>query len=222
MTMNEMGARAKTAARALANAGPLKETALLRAAQALWERREELLAANAQDMEAGKERGMSRALLDRLALTEARVQSMARAVKEVAQAADPVGRVLSGETRPNGLRIEKVTVPLGVIGIIYEARPNVTSDAAALCLKAGNAVILRGGKEAFRSNQAVANVLRDALEEAGLPADCVQLVEDTSRQSAQELMALTDYLDVLIPRGGEGPAQDQGPAGRKAGGAAGL
>ena len=169
MTMNEMGARAKTAARALANAGPLKETALLRAAQALWERREELLAANAQDMEAGKERGMSRALLDRLALTEARVQSMARAVKEVAQAADPVGRVLSGETRPNGLRIEKVTVPLGVIGIIYEARPNVTSDAAALCLKAGNAVILRGGKEAFRSNQAVANVLRDALEEAGLP-----------------------------------------------------
>ena len=173
MTMNEMGARAKTAARALANAGPLKETALLRAAQALWERREELLAANAQDMEAGKERGMSRALLDRLALTEARVQSMARAVEEVAQAADPVGRVLSGETRPNGLRIEKVTVPLGVIGIIYEARPNVTSDAAALCLKAGNAVILRGGKEAFRSNQAVANVLRDALEEAGPPADCV-------------------------------------------------
>ena len=181
MTMNEMGARAKTAARALANAGPLKETALLRAAQALWERREELLDANAQDMEAGKERGMSRALLDRLALTEARVQSMARAVEEVAQAADPVGRVLSGETRPNGLRIEKVTVPLGVIGIIYEARPNVTSDAAALCLKAGNAVILRG-----------------------LPADCVQLVEDPSRQSAQELMALTDYLDVLIPRGGAG------------------
>lgn len=205
MTMNEMGARAKTAARALANAGPLKETALLRAAQALWERREELLAANAQDMEAGKERGMSRALLDRLALTEARVQSMARAVEEVTQAADPVGRVLSGETRPNGLRIEKVTVPLGVIGIIYEARPNVTSDAAALCLKAGNAVILRGGKEAFRSNQAVANVLRNALEEAGLPADCVQLVEDTSRQSAQELMALTDYLDVLIPRGGADP-----------------
>ena len=151
MTMNEMGARAKTAARALANAGPLKETALLRAAQALWERREELLAANAQDMEAGKERGMSRALLDRLALTEARVQSMARAVEEVAQAADPVGRVLSGETRPNGLRIEKVTVPLGVIGIIYEARPNVTSDAAALCLKAGNAVILRGGAGLIRS-----------------------------------------------------------------------
>ena len=204
MTMNEMGARAKTAARALANAGPLKETALLRAAQALWERREELLAANAQDMEAGKERGMSRALLDRLALTEARVQSMARAVEEVAQAADPVGRVLSGETRPNGLRIEKVTVPLGVIGIIYEARPNVTSDAAALCLKAGNAVILRGGKEAIRSNKAVAGVLRDALEEAGLPADCVQLVEDTSRQSAQELMGLTQYLDVLIPRGGAG------------------
>ena len=129
---------------------------------------------------------------------------MAKAVIEVAEAPDPIGRVLSGESRPNGLRIEKVAVPLGVIGIIYEARPNVTSDAAALCLKAGNAVILRGGKEAIRSNKAVAGVLRDALEEAGLPADCVQLVEDTSRQSAQELMGLTQYLDVLIPRGGAG------------------
>ena len=124
---------------------------------------------------------------------------MKTAVEEVAKAADPVGRILSGETRPNGLRIEKVTVPLGVIGIIYEARPNVTSDAAALCLKAGNVVILRGGKEAIHSNKTVAGVLRDALEEAGLPADCVQLVEDTSRQSAQELMGLTQYLDVLIP-----------------------
>ena len=112
--------------------------------------------------------------------------------------------MLSGEVRPNGLQIQKITVPLGVIGIIYEARPNVTSDAAGLCLKAGNAVILRGGKEAFRSNLAVAQVLRDALEESGLPADCVQLVEDTSRQSAQELMGLTGYLDVLIPRGGAG------------------
>ena len=147
---------------------------------------------------------MSQALLDRLALSESRIQDMAQAVKEVAKASDPVGKVLSGGVLANGLKIEKVTVPLGVIGIIYEARPNVTSDAAALCLKAGNTVILRGGKEAFRSNQAVTRVLREALEERGLPADCVQLVEDTSRQSAQELMALTDYLDVLIPRGGAG------------------
>lgn len=204
MTITEMGARAKEAARVLATAGALKEAALLHAAHALWSRREEILAANAQDLEAGKGAGLSQALLDRLALTEGRIQDMKTAVEEVAKAADPVGRALSGETRPNGLRIEKVAVPLGVIGIIYEARPNVTSAAAALCLKAGNAVILRGGKEAIRSNKAVAGVLRDALEEAGLPADCVQLVEDTSRQSAQELMGLTQYLDVLIPRGGAG------------------
>ena len=204
MTMNEMGARAKTAARTLANAGALKESALLHAAGALRQRREELLAANALDVQAGREAGMSRALLDRLSLTEARIQDMAAAVEEVAKSADPVGKTLSGQRLPNGLQLEKVTVPLGVIGIIYEARPNVTSDAAALCLKAGNAVILRGGKEAFRSNQAVVKVLREALAEGGLPADCVQLVEDTSRQSAQELMALTEYLDVLIPRGGAG------------------
>ena len=204
MTMNEMGAQAKTAARALANAGALKESALLHAAGALRQRREELLAANALDVQAGREAGMSQALLDRLSLTEARIQDMAAAVEEVAKSADPVGKTLSGQRLPNGLQLEKVTVPLGVIGIIYEARPNVTSDAAALCLKAGNAVILRGGKEAFRSNQAVVKVLREALAEGGLPADCVQLVEDTSRQSAQELMALTEYLDVLIPRGGAG------------------
>ena len=204
MTIHDMGARAKAAARVLANAGSLKETALLHAAGALWQRREEILSANALDLAAGREAGMSQALLDRLALTESRVQGMSSAVEQVAKAADPVGKVLSGQTLANGLQLEKVTVPLGVIGIIYEARPNVTSDAAALCLKAGNAVILRGGKEAFRSNQAVTRVLREALEEKGLPGDSVQLVEDTSRRSAQELMALTDYLDVLIPRGGAG------------------
>ena len=191
MTLEEMGRRAKAAARELARAGSRKESALLHAGEALWLRREELLAANALDLEAGREGGMSQALLDRLALSESRIQDMAQAVKEVAKASDPVGKVLSGGVLANGLKIEKVTVPLGVIGIIYEARPNVTSDAAALCLKAGNTVILRGGKEAFRSNQAVTRVLREALE-------------DTSRQSAQELMALTDYLDVLIPRGGAG------------------
>lgn len=204
MTMNEMGARAKTAARALANAGALKESALLHAAGALWQRREELLAANALDVQAGREAGMSQALLDRLSLTEARIQDMAAAVEEVAKSADPVGKTLSGQRLPNGLQLEKVTVPLGVIGIIYEARPNVTVDAAALCLKSGNAALLRGGKEAFHSNQAFAAVLRDALEEAGLPRDCVALVADTSRESANELMGLTEYLDVLIPRGGAG------------------
>ncbi len=204
MTITEMGRRAKEAARVLATAGALKQKALLHAADALWSRREEILAANAQDLEAGKAAGMSQALLDRLALTEGRIQDMSTAVKEVAKAPDPVGRVLSGSVLENGLQLQKVTVPMGVMGIIYEARPNVTSDAAALCVKAGSAVILRGGKEALNSNRAVAQVLRDALEETGLPADCVQLVQDTSRQSAQELMTLTDYLDVLIPRGGAG------------------
>lgn len=204
MTITEMGRRAKEAARILATAGALKQEALLHAADALWSRREEILAANVQDLEAGKAAGMSQALLDRLALTEGRIQDMSTAVKEVAKAPDPVGRVLSGSVLENGLQLQKVTVPMGVMGIIYEARPNVTSDAAALCVKAGSAVILRGGKEALNSNRAVAQVLRDALEETGLPADCVQLVQDTSRQSAQELMTLTDYLDVLIPRGGAG------------------
>ena len=203
-TMEAMGKRAKEAARALAKAGPKKTAALQAAARALLARQEELLAANRADVEAGEAAGMRDSLLDRLRLTESRIAGMAQALREVAEAPDPVGRVLSGEVRPNGLQIQKITVPLGVIGIIYEARPNVTSDAAGLCLKAGNAVILRGGKEAFRSNLAVARVLRDALEESGLPADCVQLVEDTSRQSAQELMGLTGYLDVLIPRGGAG------------------
>ena len=204
MTITEMGRRAKEAARVLATAGALKQQALLHAADALWSRREEILAANTQDLEAGKAAGMSQALLDRLALTEGRIQDMSTAVKEVAKAPDPVGRVLSGSVLENGLQLQKVTVPMGVMGIIYEARPNVTSDAAALCVKAGSAVILRGGKEALNSNRSVAQVLRDALEETGLPADCVQLVQDTSRQSAQELMTLTDYLDVLIPRGGAG------------------
>ena len=202
--LEQMGAKAKEAARALGKAGAKKTAALELAAAALWDRREEILKANGEDVAAGEAAGMRPSLLDRLRLTEERIAAMAQAVREVAAAPDPVGRVLSGEVRPNGLQLQKVTVPLGVIGIIYEARPNVTSDAAALCLKAGNAVILRGGKEAFRSNQAVAEVLRDALEAGGLPRDGVQLVQDTSRQSAGELMALTQYLDVLIPRGGAG------------------
>lgn len=199
-----MGANAKKAARFLMNAGSEKDVALLAIAKALRENSDKIISANNADIENGKKAGLTDSLLDRLRLTEERIEGMADGVEQVAALKDPVGRVLDGSTLKNGLKIEKVTVPMGVIGIIYEARPNVTSDAAALCLKAGSAVILRGGKEAINSNKAIAKVMRNAIEQAGFPADCVALVEDTSRDSATELMQLTDYLDVLIPRGGTG------------------
>lgn len=202
--LEEMGAAAKQAARKLAVAGNQKDAALEAIAAALEAHTEEILEANREDLSAAEKNGMSRSLMDRLALNEKRVQGMADGVRQVKAQPDPVGQVLEGGVRPNGLRIEKVAVPLGVIGIIYEARPNVTADAAALCLKAGNAVILRGGKEAFRSNQAIAEVMRDAVETTGLPRDSIQLVQDTSRASSIEMMGLTGYLDVLIPRGGAG------------------
>lgn len=202
--LEEMGAAAKQAARKLAVAGNQKDTALEAIAAALEAHTKEILAANREDLVAAEANGMSRSLMDRLALNEKRIAGMADGVRQVKAQPDPVGQVLEGGVRPNGLRIEKVAVPLGVIGIIYEARPNVTADAAALCLKAGNAVILRGGKEAFRSNQAIAEVMRDAVEAAGLPRDSIQLVQDTSRASSIEMMGLTGYLDVLIPRGGAG------------------
>ena len=204
-TIETMGQQAKTAQRLLAKAsGQIRAEALCAVAAALKEKQAEILAENALDLQAGEQGGLSKSLLDRLALSGKRIADMAQGVRDVAAREDPVGRVLSGGVRPNGLKIYKLSVPLGVIGIIYEARPNVTSDAAALCLKAGNAVILRGGKEAFRSNRAVVSVMRAALESAGLPADCVQLVEDTSRESATALMLLNGYIDVLIPRGGAG------------------
>lgn len=202
--LQKMGAAAKEAAAVLRTAGEKKRRALLEAAQALRAAAPEILAANAVDLAAARENGMRDAMLDRLTLTEARIEAMAQGVEDVAAQRDPVGRVLSGETRPNGLKIEKVTVPMGVIGIIFEARPNVTSDAAALCLMAGSAVILRGGKEAFHSNMAVTSVLQAALERAGLPRTAVQLVQDTSRESSREMMGLVGYLDLLIPRGGAG------------------
>lgn len=202
--LQKMGAAAKAAAAVLRTAGEKKRRALLEAAQALRAAAPEILAANAVDLAAARESGMRDAMLDRLTLTEARIEAMAQGVEDVAAQRDPVGRVLSGETRPNGLKIEKVTVPMGVIGIIFEARPNVTSDAAALCLMAGSAVILRGGKEAFHSNMAVTSVLQAALERAGLPRTAVQLVQDTSRESSREMMGLVGYLDLLIPRGGAG------------------
>lgn len=205
--LETMGKNAKLAARVLATAGAKKDKALLAMADALEAGEAEILAANQEDLNAARAAGMSDSLLDRLALNHARIQGMAQGVRAVAAQSDPVGTVVGGSVRPNGLKIEQVRVPLGVIGIIYEARPNVTADAAALCLKAGNAVILRGGKEAFRSNQAVAQAMRSALEQVGLPKDCVQLVQDTSRSSAVEMMQLTEYLDVLIPRGGKGLIQ---------------
>lgn len=199
-----MGVKAKEASRFLMTAGSKKDEALNAIAKALRENADKIIKANDIDIENGKKAGLTKSLLDRLKLTEERINGMADGVSEVASLADPVGRVLDGRTLKNGLQIEKVTVPMGVIGIIFEARPNVTSDAAALCLKAGSAVILRGGKEAINSNKAIAEIMRDAINGAGLPRDCVSLVKDTTRQSATELMQLSDYLDVLIPRGGAG------------------
>ena len=203
--LETQGLAAKNAARVLSVAGTARKNKALEAiAAAILERQGEILAANAADLEAGKASGLRPALLDRLALDEGRIAGIVEGVRQVAALPDPIGEVTKMSTRPNGLVIGKRRVPLGVIGIIYEARPNVTVDAAALCLKSGNTVILRGGKEAFRSNQAFVSVMRDALEGAGLPRDCVALVMDTSRESANELMGLTEYLDVLIPRGGAG------------------
>ncbi len=203
-TIETMGKKAKEVARILATAGALKDKALISIADALIENTDYILEENAKDLEAGKANGLSNALLDRLALSPERIKGMADGARQVAALADPCGRVISGGKLKNGLEVTKVTVPLGVIGIIYEARPNVTADSAVLCLKSGNAVILRGGKEAINSNKAVATVMRKAIEIAGLPADSVQLIEDTTRQSSIELMGLSDYLDVLIPRGGAG------------------
>ena len=206
MTLLEtQGLAAKNAARRLAIAGEAQKNRALQAmAEALLSRREEWLSANAADLSAARESGMRESLLDRLALDEKRIAGIAEGVRQVAALPDPVGQVVKTTLRPNGLKLEQRRTPLGVIGIIYEARPNVTVDAAALCLKAGNACILRGGKEAFHSNKAVMAILRDALESAGLSRDCVALVEDTSRETANEMMNLTQYLDVLIPRGGAG------------------
>jgi len=203
-TLEIMGAKAKEASRFLMTAGSKKDDALLAIAKALREHSEEIIKANSVDIKNGEEAGLTVSLLDRLRLDEARIEGMAVGVEQVAALPDPVGRVLDGRTLKNGLKIQKVSVPMGVIGIIYEARPNVTSDAAALCLKAGNAVILRGGKEAINSNTAIMAVMREAVKNAGFPEDCVALVTDTTRRSATELMQLSEYLDVLIPRGGAG------------------
>ena len=202
--IEQMGAKAKEAARVLSVAGSKKDLALNSIADALIEHKDEIIKANNIDIEYGKEIGLTPSLIDRLTLGEDRIKGMADGIRKVASLPDPIGNVISGNTLPNGLTVTKVKVPLGVIGIIFEARPNVTADAASLCLKAGNAVILRGGKEAINSNKAIAKIMRDAVEKVGLPKDSIQLIEDTTRQSSTELMQLSDYLDVLIPRGGAG------------------
>ncbi len=203
--LTELGKRAKNAEKVLMTAPTAqKNAALENIAAALENAVGDILTANEIDIKNARESGMKESLIDRLALTEKRVLSIASATREVINLPDPIGKTLSGSTRPNGLVIEKVTVPLGVVAVIFEARPNVTADAAALCLKSGNAVILRGGKEAFYSNKAITAAMRRAVAKAGLPEDCIQLVEDTSRESATELMRLNDYVDVLIPRGGAG------------------
>lgn len=206
--LTELGKKAKEAEKTLMIATTeQKNKALKYIAQALIENADEIIQANTIDLENGKNNGMSEAMLDRLKLDKGRIKEMAKGVEDVVLLPDPVGRVLSETTRPNGLNIKKVSTPLGVIGVIFEARPNVTSDAAALCLKSGNTVILRGGKEAINSNRIIAKTMREAVKKSGLSEDVIQLVEDTSRESANALMQMNEYVDVLIPRGGAGLIQ---------------
>ena len=203
--LQQQGRLAKAASYILATAGTARKNVALEAiARILTDRRDEWLAANAEDVAAAKAAGMRPAMLDRLTLTEERVSGIVDAVRQVIALPDPIGKVDKMERRPNGLIIGRRRVPLGVAAIIFEARPNVTVDAAALCLKSGNVCILRGGREAIRSNRKAAELMRAALRSAGLPEDCVSLVQDTSHETANELMHLDGYVDVLIPRGGAG------------------
>jgi glutamate-5-semialdehyde dehydrogenase len=206
--LEELGIRAKEAEKELMVATTVEKNAALKSiADALVMSADEIIEANAKDIQNGIDNGMSKALLDRLKLDRERIEGMAQGVMDVVSLPDPVGRVLNSFERPNGLKIEKVSTPLGVIGVIFEARPNVTSDAAALALKSGNAVILRGGKEAINSNTKIAQVMRAAVKETGMNEDVIQLVENTTRESSTALMTLNEYVDVLIPRGGAGLIQ---------------
>lgn len=198
----DLGIKAKAAEPIISAASTnLKNTALAAISKALIENMELIISENAKDLAAAKENGMSEAKQDRLKLDESRIKGMAKSVDELIALKDPVGQIIDGYTLPNGLRITKTRVPMGVIGIIYESRPNVTVDAAALCLKAGNVVILKGGKEAVFSNVCLGKIMREALVECGLPSDIIQVVENTSRETTNELMKLNGYVDVLIPRG---------------------
>jgi len=199
-----LAASARRVGRALGvSSGRQRNSALQAMAQCLRQRADNLLAENAKDISAAEGRGLASAMIDRLRLDRGRIEKMARSAAEVADQPDPVGQVIAGWVRPNGLRIEKRRVPLGVVAIIYESRPDVTSDAAALCIKSGNACILRGGKESFRSNQAIGGVIAEALEQAGLPAEAVQVVNTTDRALVPILLRQEDSIDLVIPRGGE-------------------
>lgn len=197
--------QAREAARKLAGIGTdVKNAALLQMARALEQQTETILAANREDVTMGQRAGLSGALIDRLTLNPGRVRAMSEGLRQVAALPDPVGQVIDGSRRPNGLQIQRVRVPFGVIGVIYESRPNVTVDAAGLCLKAGNAVVLRGGSEAIHTNRTLAHLISRAGETAGLPAGCIQIIATTDREAALTLMQAERTVDLLIPRGGEG------------------
>lgn len=196
--------RAKIASQELANISSIiKNKALLKMAKAIEINKERIIEENSKDVKLARKKGLSKALIDRLALNEKRIEQMSESLEDIASIEDPIGRIKEIRKRPNGLQIGKVVVPLGVIGIIYEARPNVTIDAAALCLKAGNATILRGGSEAICSNIILADLLKKAAEESGLPPESIQLIEITDRRAVIEILKLDQYIDVIIPRGGE-------------------
>ncbi|WP_226550788.1 glutamate-5-semialdehyde dehydrogenase [Celeribacter naphthalenivorans] len=203
--MKDLGRRAKAAAQVLATASSeAKEQALLAAADALWANRAEIIAANEKDLEFGRDKGLTDAMMDRLKLDEPRIQGMIDGLKAIAAQKDPVGDVIAEWDQPTGLHIKRVRTPLGVIGVIYESRPNVTADAGALCLKAGNAVILRGGSESFHSSGAIHACLAEGLKAAGLPEDAIQRVPTRDRAAVSEMLTMTDYIDVIVPRGGKG------------------
>jgi glutamate-5-semialdehyde dehydrogenase len=203
--MQTVGVQARAAARLMAAADSnSKNTALVAIAGMLESSAQRLQAENQKDLEAGRDNGLSEAMLDRLELTKARISSMAEGLRQVASLPDPVGEITDMQYRPSGIQVGRMRVPLGVIGIIYESRPNVTADAAALCLKSGNACILRGGSEAIHSNQAIAVCIQQGLQEAGLPADAVQVIETTDREAVGELIRMQEYVDVIVPRGGKG------------------
>jgi glutamate-5-semialdehyde dehydrogenase len=202
--MQEVGQRARAAARVMARAETAaKDTALMAMAAEIERQSEALIAANRKDIDAGKAQGLDEALLDRLELNAARIKSMAEGLRQIAALADPVGEITDLNYRPSGIQVGRMRVPLGVIGIIYESRPNVTADAAGLCLKSGNAAILRGGSEAIHSNRAIAACIQAGLKQAGLPQDAVQVVETTDRAAVGELIRMKEYVDVIVPRGGK-------------------
>ncbi|WP_417742400.1 glutamate-5-semialdehyde dehydrogenase [Salipiger sp.] len=203
--MTEIGRRAKAAAAELAFTPPARKTAALEAAaDAVWANRAQIIEANGQDLQFGRDKGLTEAMMDRLLLDETRIKGIVDGLRAIAGQDDPVGKVIAQWEQPTGLQIERVRTPLGVVGVIYESRPNVTADAGALCLKSGNAVILRGGSESFHSSRAIHACLVEGLLKAGLPEDAIQLVPTRDRGAVTELLQMTDYVDVIVPRGGKG------------------